>query len=786
MKYAKKAKLHAKPLGETLTFKVGDRIRYTDPKFEAPMVGTVVEMEKGSDGGDYVKTDWMKVKWDATGKVETVHFTSPKVDHMEVVAGVTADLEVKEFNDPEEFKRVAEEEAAKSKAHFSKHGRILLQAPYSEHPEDKNIVKVLALWSNRDGEQEYVTWVMNTKEDTRAWGHYFGMNLEKALADFNSRGVETNMTYTPDTAEALLNTPMHPDVKDIKASSFGKFSESLERRFGISPSDVGLDDPKDFKKRLGKMTIDEFLQRLADKYDLDSKEDLGIESSLEASAPYTAKTPPPAKQYKEGDKFFPREGLYPSGDKPEVKDLTKPGTKKTEVAMPKKVKAADKTVELPIKHIKDDLKEFKDLTKKIDEMKKEDEGVLKKAGEPVKEEKKVEAGFREDQTEVRERDEDTAENMAIRRAERGRPPNKEKKDTDKVYYVKKERGMLPPAFKSAKTYTISAAEVSEQDKAAIDKLFTRPAGISDEEWFDRVYNIHFDIEDVEMDLPKRAESYIDEKTAQAIHAFTPEQAMNIYESRGYANRREGSKNPIVDEMVEWMAQTYRSGKPLTITSAEEGSDAHLSAWDAVATDFKVDQDEIELVEGEHYGVSGWKVEVDGEELFIFESDEDAETAALNSVRDTLESEPELFNQDWLSGYLILSDTDRRLIADEEADSYVESMDDEDILAEADMVDEHEEAGDDEAKDHVLEAAKEKVRDSYFDIVHEKLSDPIDYFVNELGTYSVEDLLKANFIRIDIEEAAKDAVSEDGVGHFLSSYDGELHELSNGMPYIRVN
>ncbi len=605
-------KITAKPLAETIDFKPGDRIRYTDPRHDAAMVGTVVDVEKGSESGDYVQTDWMSVKWDATGKTEVIHFTSPKLDTMEVVAAFNPD-------------------------------------------KDYDEGKVPCDMCNGLGEVHY--------ED----------------------GIEKCRT----------------------CAGTGK------------QNDMGMH---------------EGLARLG----------------LKSSAPYKAQTPPPAKAYKDGDKFFPREGLYPSGKPAKVKDLAKPGAKKTEVAKPKKVEG-------------------------------------------------------------------------------------EKMDK--------------PVFKSAKTYAIAAAEVSAQDKAAIDKLFTRPAGISDEEWFDRVYNIHFDIEDVEMDLPKRAESYIDEKTAQAIHAFTPEQAMNIYTSRGYDKMRETSKNPIVDEMLQWMLQTYRSGKPLNITSegkpaekvsctdekcggrgwrlyksgegevwdtceecnpgakrvphnppmnvksakvkavSEEGSDEHLMVWDAVCETFKVEHDDITVTPDDlnhGYTVEGLP---DGD-IFVYVSSEDAEYAALDRVREDLKNDPELFSQDWLKQHLFMSPTDARIMAGELADSYVEDMEADFAVKEAHLQPEYdaaEEAGDEESMEAIVEQAKEALRDAYDDEVEKALlNDPVGYLVDEQGLYeSVEALIEAGLVRVDIEEAAKDAVDTDGAGHFLSSEDGELHELSNGMPYVRV-
>ena len=65
-----------------------------------------------------------------------------------------------------------------------------------------------------------------------------------------------------------------------------------------------------------------------------------------------------------------------------------------------------------------------------------------------------------------------------------------------------------------------------------------------------------------------------------------------------------------------------------------------------------------------------------------------------------------------------------------------------------------------------------------------MENPIEYFVNEQGIYSVEDLMKQFWININIDEAAKDAIKVDGWAHFLSRYDGEYETTENGIVYFR--
>ncbi len=95
-----------------------------------------------------------------------------------------------------------------------------------------------------------------------------------------------------------------------------------------------------------------------------------------------------------------------------------------------------------------------------------------------------------------------------------------------------------------------------------------------------------------------------------------------------------------------------------------------------------------------------------------------------------------------------------------------------------------EADDQEAIDNLIEAAKDRISSDIADRIEEELEDPIRYFVHDQGMYSIEDLLKAPFIYIDIDAAAQDAVDTDGRGHFLSGYDGEENDIDiNGTTYF---
>lgn len=235
-----------------------------------------------------------------------------------------------------------------------------------------------------------------------------------------------------------------------------------------------------------------------------------------------------------------------------------------------------------------------------------------------------------------------------------------------------------------------------------------------------------------------------------------------------------------------------------VTDPQEADDEYAELRKIVAKEFSVEPEDLDFTDDDYYDVSVVRVSgVGPQDILIFDDYDDVEEAAENAVREILENEPELFNQEWLSRYVYMPSTDIRLTASDDADSWVENMDDDEILKAAGLEDEYataeawEQATEEEREelekpnqspDEILEKAKEIVRKQrYEDIVSMLKDDPIGYLVDELGAYTLEEVLKV--LRIDIDAAAKAAVREDGAGHFLSSYDGEVHELKNGQPYI---
>lgn len=226
---------------------------------------------------------------------------------------------------------------------------------------------------------------------------------------------------------------------------------------------------------------------------------------------------------------------------------------------------------------------------------------------------------------------------------------------------------------------------------------------------------------------------------------------------------------------------------------------------------------LDLSKGRYssWGNAG-SVTVDGTEYNVIEDEDEAERIAIELVKNDLETEPSMFNQDWLQSFITISDTDKRIMISEEEDSIrqdIESdadrmdetddelnIDSDDLHIQAENVAEEKEFNSEEEKEEwieehyeeLLEKAIEDARKEYVEKkVSERLSDfedgledPVDYFVHQQGLYSLDDLLKTNFIMIDIDAAAESAIQEDSWAHFLSSYDGNYDTTTNGLVYFR--
>jgi len=185
-----------------------------------------------------------------------------------------------------------------------------------------------------------------------------------------------------------------------------------------------------------------------------------------------------------------------------------------------------------------------------------------------------------------------------------------------------------------------------------------------------------------------------------------------------------------------------------------------------------------------WGKSG-SFEADGTEYQFIISEDEAEKIAKDIVTQDLEDDPyEMFSHDFLNEHLYVGDTDKRLIANDDADARMDGMSDEDIIDEVEMQDEYE-AAEGKAKEKILDKAKEQIMSTHYDSVYEQLDkDPVGYFEDMGGAEMVKDMIEKNLLSVDVKAAAEEAVRIDGWAHFLSHYDGNYETTPGGVVYFK--
>jgi len=213
-------------------------------------------------------------------------------------------------------------------------------------------------------------------------------------------------------------------------------------------------------------------------------------------------------------------------------------------------------------------------------------------------------------------------------------------------------------------------------------------------------------------------------------------------------------------------------------------------------DYKVD--ELEIEESSNY--SGFGVDVycittagyggsrGSKEWFVVQDDDAERELALAIVKQDLESEPEIFNKNFIESHIDLDhlrdelyrdvyDSNYDRLLDMQADEFWEE-------AERYGLDTPEEDEDDE--DWELPAPEDKDIDTVAEEqTKSQLKHPMDYLEEIYSpAEAVEQAIKIG--GIDIEAAAEEAVSADGAGHFLSSYDGNTSESPSGFVWWRGN
>lgn len=165
----------------------------------------------------------------------------------------------------------------------------------------------------------------------------------------------------------------------------------------------------------------------------------------------------------------------------------------------------------------------------------------------------------------------------------------------------------------------------------------------------------------------------------------------------------------------------------------------------------VDIDDVRIKK--NYGVVQVYLTTEDDKKFVLVGDWDRTNhLAVRKVMEQLKHEPYLFNKNFLKQHGYVSDTDIRLILDDETEMAYDRFQERGFEGE-------------ELNDKINEYIREKKR--------EIKRNPWGYF-EDMG-YDTDQILD-QFIRFDREEVAEEAVRSDGEGHFLSLYDGMIREI----------
>jgi hypothetical protein len=230
----------------------------------------------------------------------------------------------------------------------------------------------------------------------------------------------------------------------------------------------------------------------------------------------------------------------------------------------------------------------------------------------------------------------------------------------------------------------------------------------------------------------------------------------------------------------------------------------LTAVIEFCKDQKLDVSDLKEAEegyhGWHSGSTFATITVGRDEYVVAPTEEAADSLAVEIVKSMLDDEPELFNQDWLEGHInterlrsdLTSDVEEQVRESPDSYGWTPGQDDDDSeLVRFNEKGEEDEDGEFDSGGHRIDETDEEdsedgdtpsdewVERKAAEILH----DPIEYLRDIYGDETMKHAIR--IAGIDIDEAADEAVAADGAGHFLSSYDGETHDLPSGGVWWRA-
>lgn len=247
-----------------------------------------------------------------------------------------------------------------------------------------------------------------------------------------------------------------------------------------------------------------------------------------------------------------------------------------------------------------------------------------------------------------------------------------------------------------------------------------------------------------------------------------------------------------------MARKKAAARGMRKASAREGLDIDneedVAAEMAKALDVEADNLIIKSDRGyESFGAGTvWSINVargGHKEWHVVADDDVANALAIEIVKQDLEQEPELFEKSFIENHIDTKALKDALWSDVHSMTYDDlseaaERDPEDFWRQAESFDlpgipeEDEDGNRRDPKSGEIDELADR-------ITGDRLEDPMGYLED---IYGKEDAVKQaiEIAGIDIDDAAEEAVSADGAGHFLGTYDGETRETPGGFVYWRSN
>jgi hypothetical protein len=229
-------------------------------------------------------------------------------------------------------------------------------------------------------------------------------------------------------------------------------------------------------------------------------------------------------------------------------------------------------------------------------------------------------------------------------------------------------------------------------------------------------------------------------------------------------------------------------------------------------------DDIEDGEYDHYGMATYVMDDDTYAIYPYDAMDDILREYYQNLVDDLGYDELGLD---LTDYIEMSDTDRRMMANDEADNYVADLVDEELLELSGLDTEYEEFDEkieeeeskledmrevfedmDEAddnyeefegmiedleseiddlrteKEELVDTARDRVRDNHYDDFYECLEDPVECLVDDRGWYSsTSELVDAGFVTVDDDAIVDDMASNGDYGE-LNHYDGDYGEVQD--------